>query len=162
MSTSSRSGVHYWASPVEGLLCSKQEVVLVGAGNSAGQAVVYLASRAAKVWLLARGGDISRSMSQYLVERIRGLANVDVQTQAEVTRLEGRDGVLDAIHWRTAKGEDVRREIHHLFLFIGADPESDWLSGSGVRLDPKGFVLTGAAAYNGASLWKRALPECSL
>ncbi|CAA2139184.1 FAD-dependent oxidoreductase [Hyphomicrobium sp. ghe19] len=146
------SGVHYWASPVEGRLCSKQEVVLVGAGNSAGQAVVYLASRAAKVWLLARGGDISRSMSQYLVERIRGLANVDVQTQAEVTRLEGRDGVLDAIHWRTAKGEDVRREIHHLFLFIGADPESDWLSGSGVRLDPKGFVLTGAAAGNGASL----------
>ncbi|SFV30034.1 FAD-dependent oxidoreductase [Hyphomicrobium facile] len=146
------SGVHYWASPVEGRLCSKQEVVLVGAGNSAGQAVVYLASRAAKVWLLARGGDISASMSQYLVDRIRGLANVEVQTQAEVTRLEGRDGVLDAIHWRTATGEDVRREIHHLFLFIGADPETDWLSGSGVCLDPKGFVLTGAAAGDGSSL----------
>ena len=146
------SGVHYWASPVEGRLCSKQEVVLVGAGNSAGQAVVYLASQAAKVWLLARGGDISLSMSQYLVDRIRGLANVEVQTQAVVTRLEGGDGALDAIHWRTAKGEDVRREIHHLFLFIGADPESSWLSGSGVNLDPKGFVLTGAAAGDGASL----------
>lgn len=146
------SGVHYWASPVEGRLCSKQEVVLVGAGNSAGQAVVYLASQAAKVWLLARGGDISLSMSQYLVDRIRGLANVEVQTQTVVTRLEGRDGVLDAIHWRTAKGENVRREIHHLFLFIGADPESNWLSRSGVSLDPKGFVLTGAAAGDGASL----------
>ncbi|MBY0561630.1 FAD-dependent oxidoreductase [Hyphomicrobium sp.] len=152
------SGVHYWASPVEGRLCSKQEVVLVGAGNSAGQAVVYLASRAAKVWLLARGGDISASMSQYLVDRIRGLANVEVQTQAVVTGLEGRDGVLEAIHWRTAKGEDVRREIHHLFLFIGADPESDWLSGSGVRLDPKGFVLTGAAAGDGSSQLATSVP----
>jgi thioredoxin reductase (NADPH) len=139
------SSVHYWASPLEGKLCASQEVVLVGAGNSAGQAVVYLSSRAKKVWLLARGGDIGASMSQYLVDRIGGLANVEVQTQTEITRLEGSDGVLDAIHWRRASGEEVRREIRHMFLFIGADPESDWLSGSGVRLDPKGFVVTGAA-----------------
>ena len=92
------SSVHYWASPLEGKLCSKQEVVLVGAGNSAGQATVYLSSRAAKVWLLARGGDISASMSQYLVDRIGGLSNVEVVTRAQITELEGRDGILDAIH----------------------------------------------------------------
>jgi thioredoxin reductase (NADPH) len=143
------SSVHYWASPLEGKLCARQEVVLVGAGNSAGQATVYLSSRADKVWLLARGGDIAATMSQYLVDRIRGLANVEVQTRAEITRLEGSDGVLDAISWRTASGEEVRRKIHHLFLFIGADPESNWLSGSGVNLDSKGFVLTGDDAGDG-------------
>jgi thioredoxin reductase (NADPH) len=129
------SSVHYWASPLEGKLCARQEVVLVGAGNSAGQATVYLASQASKVWLLARGGDIGASMSQYLVDRIRGLANVEVQTRAEITSLEGSDGVLDAISWRAASGDEVRRKIRHLFLFIGADPESNWLSGSEVNLN---------------------------
>ncbi|MFT3729994.1 MAG: FAD-dependent oxidoreductase [Hyphomicrobium sp.] len=147
------SSVHYWASPLEGKLCSRQEVVLVGAGNSAGQAIVYLAGRAEKVWLLARGGDISASMSQYLVDRIRGLPNVEIQTQSEITQLEGADGILDTITWRTASGEDCCRKIRHLFLFIGADPETAWLTDTGVRLDPKGFVLTGSdAARQGASL----------
>src|SRR3954452_10901821 len=72
------SGVHYWASPLEAQLCAGQEVALVGAGNSAGQAVVYLASRVAKVWLLVRGRDLSASMSRYLVDRIEGLHNVEV------------------------------------------------------------------------------------
>ena len=152
------SSVHYWASPLEGKLCASQEVVLVGAGNSAGQAVVYLASQAKKVWLLARGGDIGASMSQYLVDRIGGLANVEVQTQTEITRLEGSDGVLDAIYWREASGEEVRREIRHMFLFIGADPESNWLSGSGVKLDPKGFVVTGAAARHESGPLETSIP----
>jgi thioredoxin reductase (NADPH) len=151
------SGVHYWASPLEGKLCSKQEVVLVGAGNSAGQATVYLASRAAKVWLLARGGDISASMSQYLVDRISGLANVEVITHAQISALEGQDGILEAIHWRIASGENVRRQIRHLFLFVGADPETDWLSKSGVALDPKGFVLTGDDANNGRRLFETSV-----
>src|SRR6202790_5893401 len=88
------ASVHYWASPLEGKLCAGQEVALVGAGNSAGQAVVYLASQVAKVWLLARGPSLEASMSRYLVDRIRGLSNVEVLMQAEVSGLEGHDGVL--------------------------------------------------------------------
>ncbi|MFL4979355.1 MAG: FAD-dependent oxidoreductase [Xanthobacteraceae bacterium] len=141
------ASVHYWASPLEAKLCAGQEVALVGAGNSAGQATVYLASQVAKVWLLVRGPDLAASMSRYLVDRIAGLANVEVLTQTNVTGLEGRDGMLEAIRWRRgASGKEVRRPIQHLFLFIGAEPNTDWLSGSGVALDGKGFVLTGTVA----------------
>jgi thioredoxin reductase (NADPH) len=141
------TSVHYWASPLEGKLCAGQEVALVGAGNSAGQAVVYLASQVAKVWLLVRGRSLEASMSRYLVDRIKGLSNVEVLTQAEVSGLEGHDGMLEAIRWRQgASASEVRRPIRHLFLFIGAEPNTNWLSGSGVTLDAKGFVLTGAEA----------------
>ena len=136
------SSVHYWASPLEGKLCTGQEVALVGAGNSAGQATVYLASQAAKVWLIVRGQDLAASMSRYLVERISGLANVRVVTQAQVSCLEGSNGILEAVRWRVVSGEETRRPIRHLFLFIGEEPNSDWLSGC-VKLDPEGFVLTG-------------------
>jgi thioredoxin reductase (NADPH) len=139
------ASVHYWASPLEAKLCARQEVALVGGGNSAGQAAVYLASHAAKVWLLVRGNDLAASMSRYLVDRIAGLRNVEVLTQTSVTNLEGHDGGLEAIRWRRGpSGEEVRRPIQHLFLFIGAEPNTNWLSGSGVALDAKGFVLTGA------------------
>ena len=137
------ASVHYWASPLEAKLCSGQEVALVGAGNSAGQAAVYLASHVAKVWLLVRGPELAAGMSHYLVDRIAGLSNVEVLTQTNVTGLEGRGGVLEAIRWRQKSGEAVRKPIAHLFLFIGADPNTQWLSGSGVALDAKGFVLTG-------------------
>ncbi len=138
------ASVHYWASPLEAKLCAGQEVALVGAGNSAGQAAVYLASQASKVWLLVRGPELAASMSRYLVDRIAGLPNVQVLTQTNVTGLEGRDGILEAIRWRRgASGEEVQQPIRHLFLFIGAEPNTDWLAGSGVALDPKGFALTG-------------------
>jgi thioredoxin reductase (NADPH) len=141
------SSVHYWASPLEGKLCSGQEVALVGAGNSAGQATVYLASQAAKVWLIVRGQDLAASMSRYLVDRITGLANVEVLTRTQVTGLEGADGMLQAVRWRHGdSGEEVQRHMRHLFLCIGADPNTDWLAGSGVALDGKGFVLTGPDA----------------
>ena len=94
------ASVHYWASPLEAKLCAGQEVAVVGAGNSAGQAVVYLAGKAAKVWVLVRGPDLASSMSSYLVERIAGLANVEVVPQVEVSGLEGRDGMLEAVRWR--------------------------------------------------------------
>jgi thioredoxin reductase (NADPH) len=138
------ASVHYWASPLEAKLCAGQEVALVGAGNSAGQAAVYLASQVSKVWLLARGRDLASSMSRYLVDRITGLSNVEVLTRTAITGLEGHDGMLEAIRWRSGAGEEVRHSIQHLFLFIGAEPNTDWLSGSGVALDRKGFVLTGA------------------
>jgi thioredoxin reductase (NADPH) len=138
------SSVHYWASPLEGKLCAGQEVALVGAGNSAGQAVVYLASQVAKVWVLVRGSSLEASMSRYLVDRIRGLSNVEVLMQTQITGLEGHDGSLEAIRWRKGSaGNEMRRPIRHLFLFTGAEPNTNWLSGSGVALDPKGFILTG-------------------
>jgi thioredoxin reductase (NADPH) len=141
------ASVHYWASPLEAKLCAGQEVALVGAGNSAGQAAVYLASQVANVRLLVRGPDLAASMSRYLVDRIAGLSNVEVLTQTSITGLEGRDGALEAIRWRRDRsGPEVRRPIQHLFLFIGAEPNKDWLSGSGIALDSKGFVLTGADA----------------
>jgi thioredoxin reductase (NADPH) len=136
--------VHYWASPLEAKLCAGQEVALVGAGNSAGQAVVYLASQVSKVWLLVRGPSLAAKMSRYLVDRISGLPNVEVLTQTGISGLEGSGGVLEAVRWRGPSGEDSRRPVRHLFLFIGADPNTDWLNGSGVALDHKGFVLTGS------------------
>jgi thioredoxin reductase (NADPH) len=141
------ASVHYWASRIEARLCADQEVVLVGAGNSAGQAAVFLAEHVAKVWMLVRRDDIASTMSRYLVDRVSGLANVEVLPQTEVYALEGSDGILSAVHWQhTLTGEKVRRPARHLFLFIGADPNTGWLKGSGVALDPKGFVLTGADA----------------
>jgi thioredoxin reductase (NADPH) len=144
------AGIHYWASPLEAKLCAGQEVALVGAGNAAGQAVVYLAGVVAKVWLLARGRSLEATMSRYLVDRIAGLSNVEVLLQTEVIALEGHGAVLEAIRWRhQPSGQETRRPIQQMFLFIGADPSTSWLSGSGVALDPKGFVLTGAAVAAG-------------
>jgi thioredoxin reductase (NADPH) len=143
------ASVHYWASPLEAKLCSSQEVALVGAGNSAGQAAVYLAGHAARVWLLVRGPDLAASMSRYLVDRIDALPNVEVLTQTNVTGLEGCDGLLQAVRWRQRSGAEVRKPMQHLFLFIGAEPNTDWLSGSGIALDAKGFVLTGRECGKG-------------
>ena len=139
------SSVHYWASPLEGKLCAGQEIVVVGGGNSAGQAVVYLSSIVSKLWLLLRGKELASKMSSYLVNRIRSLENVEVVPEANITALEGKHGSLEAICWRQNRIE-VRRPIHHVFLFIGAEPNSSWLTDAGVALDSRGFVLTGADA----------------
>jgi thioredoxin reductase (NADPH) len=139
------SSVHYWASPLEARLCADQEVALVGAGNSAGQAVVYLASQVKKVWMLVRGNGLEASMSRYLVDRIAAMPNVEVLTQTHVTAVEGQGETIEAIRWsRYGAAEETRRELRHVFLFIGADPNTAWLARSGVELDAKGFVLTGS------------------
>ena len=143
LATFEATSVHYWASASEGKLVTGQEVALIGGGNSAGQATVYLANHAAKVFLLVRGADLGASMSRYLVDRIAGLANVKILTRTSITGVEGHNGMLDAVRWRQAGGAEVQRPIRHLFLFTGADPNTDWLAGSGVALDAKGFVLTG-------------------
>jgi thioredoxin reductase (NADPH) len=143
------ASVHYWASPLEGRLCAGQEVALVGAGNSAGQAVVYLAGKVDKICLLVRGESLEASMSRYLVERIRGLENVEILTRTAIVGLEGGGGVLEAIRWRQAGLPETRRPLRNLFLFIGADPNTGWLAGSGLALDAKGFVLTGPGDAGG-------------
>ena len=138
------SSVHYWASPIEGKLCAGEEVALVGGGNSAGQAVVYLASQVKKLWLLIRGAGLEASMSRYLIDRIKSLPNVELVTHAEVSGLEGQDGRLDAVAWRDVNSRaETKRPARHLFLFIGADPNTNWLAGSGVELDARGFVRAG-------------------
>jgi thioredoxin reductase (NADPH) len=138
------TSVHYWASPIETRLCAGQEVALTGAGNSAGQAVVFLAGGAKKVWMVVRGKRLEDSMSQYLVERIRGLANVEVVLRSEICRLEGANGFLEKLRWKNRdSGAEQERPIAHLFSFIGADPNTDWLRQSGITLDEKGFVITG-------------------
>jgi thioredoxin reductase (NADPH) len=144
------SSVHYWASPFEAKLCANQEVALVGGGNSAGQAAVYLASQSAKVSMLVRRSDLAETMSRYLVDRIGGLPNIEVVTGATISALEGRDGVLNAVRWKLrGSGEEVRRPINHLFVFIGANPNTDWVNGSGIAVDAKGFILTRAEAGGG-------------
>ncbi len=138
------SSVHYWASPLEAKLCAGQEVALVGAGNSAGQAAVYLASQVKKVWLVIRGKSLDASMSRYLIERINSLPNIEVVVRNEIFELEGENGQLRAIRHRDLDtGEEDRCEISHLFLFIGAAPNTAWLSECRVELDNHGFVRTG-------------------
>jgi thioredoxin reductase (NADPH) len=140
--------VHYWASPLEAKLCEGQAIALVGGGNSAGQAVAYLAEHAARVTLVARR-PLEETMSAYLVERLNGLINVEIVTGAEIFALEGSSGQLEAIRWRDrSSGAETRREVCQLFLFIGADPNTDWLGGAALELDPRGFVLTGASCAN--------------
>jgi pyruvate/2-oxoglutarate dehydrogenase complex dihydrolipoamide dehydrogenase (E3) component len=135
----------YWASPIEARLCRREEVALVGAGNSAGQAAVFLRDYAAKIWLLARGPSPAQSMSQYLIDRINATPNIEVLTNTEVVALSGSpQGQLERIRWRhRLSGKETEKPLHHLFLFIGADPATNWLQGC-VSLDAKGFVQTGA------------------
>ena len=138
------SCVHYWASAVETRLCAGQEIALAGAGNSAGQAVVFLAGQAKKVWMIVRGSSLEATMSQYLVDRIRGLPNVEVVLRTEICGLEGADASLQRVRFRNRDtGEEETCEINHVFSFIGADPNTDWLAGAGVKLDDNGFVITG-------------------
>lgn len=137
------ASVHYWASPLEAELASGQQVTLIGGGNSAGQATVFLAGHASHVTLVARR-PLSETMSQYLIERIESLPNVSVVIGAEVAKLEGADGALEGIRLRCrTTGNETSTECRYLFSFIGAEPNTDWLQGSGLKLDERGFVMTG-------------------
>jgi thioredoxin reductase (NADPH) len=137
--------VHYWASPLEAQLCAGQEVALVGAGNSAGQAAVYLSSHAAKVWMIVRGKSLDATMSRYLCDRIAAQPNIEVLTETEVVALSGDNGMLEKVSWRGRKsGVETSRDIRHLFLLIGAEPNTNWLALSDIERDAKGFVCADA------------------
>jgi thioredoxin reductase (NADPH) len=135
------AGIYYAATEMEAKLCRGEEVVVVGGGNSAGQAVVYLANFATRVHLLVRKPDLSAGMSRYLVDRIESLPNVTVHCECAVTGLEG-NGHLGGVQIRNGKAGSRRLQSSSLFLFIGADANTAWLRGC-VELDSKGFVLTG-------------------
>jgi thioredoxin reductase (NADPH) len=136
-------GVYYWASPIEARLCRGEEVVLVGGGNSAGQGAVFLAAHAARVHMLVRGAGLASSMSSYLVERIAATANIELHTHTELEALEGDNECLRAVRWRNRDGARERKPLQHLFLFVGADPNTEWLGECGVQVDRSGFVMTG-------------------
>ena len=139
-------GVWYWASPIEAKLCVDQDVVLVGGGNSAGQAAVFLSSHARKVYMIIRGGGLGASMSRYLIERIEATPNIELIFNAEVVGLDGDEETsLRRVRWRSRLAPDEVQplEIRNLFLFVGADPATGWLEGCGVKVDRAGFVLTG-------------------
>src|SRR4029077_19184072 len=137
------AGVYYAATETETKLCLNEEIVVVGAGNSAGQAIAALSRYARRVHVVARGHDLGKSMSRYLVDRVESIANVEIHRGAAVTALEGASH-LEAVRVRDDAGVETRIATGSLFLFIGADPHTDWLSGC-VQLDKKGFVVTGAS-----------------
>ena len=134
---------------MEGQLCAGQDIALVGGGNSAGQALVFVATQARHVTMIVRK-PLAATMSAYLIERIEQLPNVDVVVGAEISALEGADRQLKAITWRDlASGVETRHPIAELFSFIGAEPNTDWLAASGLRTDARGFVCTGPDAAEG-------------
>jgi thioredoxin reductase (NADPH) len=139
-------GIWYWASPIEARLCRDEEIVLVGGGNSAGQAAVFLRNFAKKIWMLVRGSSLAESMSQYLIDRICAIDNIEVLTRTEIIALYGsREKQLERVRWRNnVTGEEAEKPIRHIFLFIGAEPATAWLRDSGVALDTKNFILTGS------------------
>ena len=154
------AGVSYWASPIEAKLCEGEEVTLVGGGNSAGQAVVFLAPKVKQLHLVVRRDGLEATMSRYLIDRIKALPNVELHTNTELVALEGSDatGLSGAIFRDKLTGETHICPSRHLFLFCGADPNAGWLDGC-VSLDGKGFVVTGAKCPDGKCINQRpALP----
>lgn len=146
-------GVWYWASPIEARLCADEEVVLVGGGNSAGQAAVFLAGHASKVRMMVRGSGLAASMSKYLIDRISETPNIDLMTHTEICKLEGNDSGLSRVRWCNRKsGKEEESTIRNVFLFLGADPATGWLTGCGVEVDKAGFVITGGHCSNGNPL----------
>jgi thioredoxin reductase (NADPH) len=139
-------GVWYWASPIEARLCAAQEVILVGGGNSAGQAAVFLSGHAARVRMLVRGAGLADSMSRYLIDRIEAASNIELLSHCEITALDGDPALgLERVRWRDrGSGDEHDDTIRNLFLFVGADPATGWLEGCGVEVDKAGFIVTGA------------------
>ena len=147
------AGISYWASPVEAKLCEGEEVALIGGGNSAGQATVFLAPKVKRLHLVVRGDGLEASMSRYLIDRIKALRNVELHTKTEIVALEGDQvtGLTGAVFRCETTGETHACPLRHIFLFIGADPNANWLEQC-VDVDGKGFVITGSkfAVGNGA------------
>jgi thioredoxin reductase (NADPH) len=119
---------------------------LVGGGNSAGQAAVFLSAHAKKVWMLVRSTGLAASMSRYLIDRISAAPNVELLTETEIIDLIGTEEAgLRGVRWRHRRsGDEAEHALSHVFLFVGADPETAWLANCGVELDAQGFVKTGS------------------
>jgi thioredoxin reductase (NADPH) len=137
-------GLYYAATAMESLLCREREIIVVGGGNSAGQAALYLSSAARHVHQIIRGPSLGSTMSQYLISRIEGSPHITLHTDTEIEKLEGAS-TLEFVTWTNRKtGQTTRKPIGTVFVMIGAEPNSGWLYGT-VKLDKKGFVLTGTS-----------------
>lgn len=138
------NGVSYWASALEAKLCEGEEVALVGAGNSAGQAVAFLSPRVKRLHLVVRRNGLAGTMSKYLIDRIAAMPNVELHGDSEISALEGDRvaGLSAAILRQRTSGALSRQVLRHLFVFIGADPNTQWLNGD-AKTDPGGFLLAG-------------------
>ncbi|UVO50203.1 FAD-dependent oxidoreductase [Sphingomonas sp. SUN019] len=149
------AGISYWASAIEARLCAGEEVALVGGGNSAGQAIVFLAPKVKRLHVVVRR-PLSATMSRYLIDRIAALPNVELHVGAEIAALEGdrESGLTAAVFRQLSNRVSSHHAMRHLFLFIGADPNAGWLQGC-VETDAKGFVLTGQACAGDARQTKR-------
>jgi thioredoxin reductase (NADPH) len=135
-------GVYYGATFIEAQLCAGEQIAVVGGGNSAGQAAVFLASTADKVHMMVRSDGLSSTMSRYLIQRLTENPKIELHVNTEIIRLEGGAN-LERLRWKNRKtGEVSTHEIHHLFVMTGASPQTAWLRGC-VALDDKGFILTG-------------------
>lgn len=154
------AGVFYAATSVEARACDSSTAIVVGGGNSAGQAAMYLANTAQRVNLLIRGNDLSKSMSQYLCKRIELHPNIEVLRNSEVVRIDGNQTVDTVQLKNNQTRETTELPCAGLFIFIGARPHTDWLPPS-VALDEKGFVLTGSAVSESQS-WTLERPPCDL
>ena len=141
LSTFEGAGIYYGATPMEAQLCVGEEVVIVGGGNSAGQAAVFLASTVRRVHMLIRGTGLAETMSRYLIRRIEDNPDIVVRPHTEIVALEG-NGRLERIRWRDDQTGEESHDIRHLFIMAGAVPGTKWLDGC-VVLDEKGFVKTG-------------------
>jgi thioredoxin reductase (NADPH) len=136
------AGVYYGATFVEAQLCGGEEVIVIGGGNSAGQAAVFLAQTAKRVYMLVRSAGLAASMSRYLIRRIENSPTITLRPQTEIVALEG-DNHLNSAYWRNGKtGQTEKHEISHIFVMTGADPNTRWLDGR-MSLDSKGFIKTG-------------------
>ena len=137
------AGVYYGATFVEAQLCGGEEVIVVGGGNSAGQAAVFLAETTKHVHMLVRSAGLAGSMSRYLIRRIEESATIVLRPYTEIVAVEGGDH-LELVRWRNNKtGQIEEHEIKHVFIMTGADPNTRWLDGC-VALDAKGFIMTGS------------------
>jgi thioredoxin reductase (NADPH) len=157
------NGIYYGATYLESQFCRGQEIAIVGGGNSAGQAAVFLAESAARVYVLVRSEGLAASMSQYLIRRIETTENIELAAWSEVVELEGTTQ-LDGICWRHRKSlAETRRPVRHLFVFIGATPNTDFLTDS-VSTDRNGFVCTGSEVFGqlAARPWPLARPPFPL
>ncbi len=152
-------GIYYGATYMESQLCEREDIVVVGGGNSAGQAAVFLSQTASKVHMLVRSGQLSDTMSRYLIQRIEENPAIEMHFKTEIVDLQG-DTHLERVTWRSnATGETTTNAIRHVFIMAGASPRTDWLSGC-LALDNKGFILTGRDldAATETPVWPLARP----
>jgi thioredoxin reductase (NADPH) len=155
-------GIYYGATYMEAQLCQGDDVIVVGGGNSAGQAAVYLSQTARKVHMLVRSGCLAETMSRYLIQRITENPAIEIHFRCEVSSLEG-DASLESVTWKhNQTGETWTYPIRHLFIMAGASPRTEWLSGC-LALDDKGFILTGRdldsrIRTNGSHAWPLSRP----